>query len=140
MPKYNLKIDRDNKIRPNDKHFTELYLIMLFMEGIMKEPRSTDLYKKGFIDEKGNIKRMPKTDREWQQFSLLEAFFIKIRSLLNPRLSNLSDFKKLGFGDFLSRYSDRIKLQGVNPDFKMKLTTEIMNKMFNLSPDDKLTF
>ena len=140
MPKYNLVLNRDNKIRPNDTHFTELYLIMLFMEGIMKEPRSTDLYKKGFIDEKGNIKRMPKTDREWQQFSLLEAFFIKIRSLLNPRLANLADFKKLGFGDFLSRYSDRIKLQGVNPDFKMKLTTEIMNKMFNLSPDDKLTF
>mgnify|MGYP000079563502 CR=1 FL=1 len=98
--------------------------------------------KKGnyYIDEKGNIKKMPKTEREWQQFSLLEAFFIKMRNLLNPRLANLSEFRKLGFGDFLSRYSDRIKLQGVNSDFKMRLTAEIMNKMFNISPDDKITF
>ena len=58
MPKYNLILNRDNKIKPNDTHFTELYLIMLFMEGIMKKPSSTDLYKKGYIDNKGNIKKI----------------------------------------------------------------------------------
>lgn len=135
MTKVNLKVEHENKIKPNDKHFTELYLILLMTQGIMKNPRQTDLYKKGYITERGEIKRMPKTQKEWDEFSLLEAFFIKMRYMLAPRMSELNEFRKLGSSDFITKYADRIKLNGVSSDFKMKMTNELLNNLLNIDKD-----
>ncbi len=132
--KANLKVEHDNVIKPNSTHFKELYLVMLFVQGIMKNPRSTDLYKNGFIDEKGDIKRMPRTQREWDKFSILDAFFIKIRYLLSSKLSELNPFNKIGTNSFL-RNLDRVKLFGVNADHNMKLTNQLLNKFLNIRKD-----
>lgn len=133
--KAKLRIERDNIIKPNDNHFKELYLIYLFVQGIMKNPRTTNIYRKGYINEKGDILRMPETQKEWDNFSLLEAFFIKIRYLLSPRLSEFTKFNKLGIDNYMSM--DKVKLFGVSNDYKMKLMNELFNDFLNINKDDK---
>lgn len=65
-------------------------LVYIFLKSLLTVPTSTDAFKLGLIDAEGNLKRVPKTEKENAAISNLDLFMAKMRKWLKPHLTKMS--------------------------------------------------
>jgi hypothetical protein len=62
------------------------------LKRILEDPKDTEAYKMGLVDEKGEIIREPVTPEEEEALTTLDVLLLKIKELLGGRISTLRKY------------------------------------------------
>ena len=62
------------------------------LKRLLSDPKTTDAYKLGLIDERGEIIREPETQEEEEALTTLDVLLLKIKELLGGRIATLRKY------------------------------------------------
>lgn len=89
---------------------TEEYASYLMAKRILTPPKETEAFKRGLIDEQGNILRDPESIEDELAFTLLDKLALYLRKQLGTRINRLRDFTAVYmFED--DKFSDKFVLK-----------------------------
>jgi hypothetical protein len=62
------------------------------LKRLLEEPKETEAYKLGLVDENGELLREPETDEEKEAFTTLDMLLMKIKELIGAKMVNLRQY------------------------------------------------
>lgn len=94
---------------------TEEFASYIIAKKLLTPPKDTEAFKRGMIDEMGNIIKEPESPEDEMALTLLDKMALYIRKQLGNRVNRLRDFTTIYMSDE-TQFSDKFILKGTMED------------------------